>query len=313
MQPTANTESLVQARGESESASRVPTVAAVIVTHNRKELLGQCLEAVLSQSRPVDKVIVIDNCSTDGTPSLLQERGFLDTQDLDYVRLQENLGSSGGFYEGMKRAYAGGFHWLWMMDDDCLPASESLQHLSLAAESAPHCIYGPRNIDADTGDDVWYRWPAQETDLMGVRSVAFNGLFIPRAVVTAAGLPFRDLRICADDVEYCQRARARGYTAVIVRSAVVYHPKPTLFEWGSVAGRPLLTYPKYRSPERVYYHLRNWTYVLLRHWRTFGTFASVAQLRIMACLVCFGQISPKLAFRAVAEGTRLLSAKDGAD
>ena len=312
MNSAASTQALVGV-SEEPVVQKVPSIATVIVTHNRKELLVRCLEAVLGQSRRVDKVIVIDNCSTDGTPDALRALGFIDRREVEYVRLGENLGSSGGFYEGMKRAYADGFDWLWIMDDDCLPAKESLEHLSFAAKSAPHSIYGPRNIDADTGGDVWYRWPAQETGIMPVRSVAFNGLFIPRAVVTAAGLPFRDLRICADDVEYCQRARAKGYKAVIVRRAVVYHPNPTMFLWGSVAGRPLLTYPKYRSPERAYYHLRNWTYVLLRHWRIFGKFASVAQLRIMACLVCSGQIAPRLAFKAVVDGVRLLSANEQRD
>lgn len=312
MNSAATTQALVE-ETEKPVVQKVPSVAAVIVTYNRKELLVRCLEAVLGQSRRVDKVIVIDNCSTDGTPDVLQRRGLLDRHDLEYVRLRENVGSSGGFHEGMGRAYAGGFDWLWIMDDDCLPETEALQHLSFAAKSAPQRIYGPRNIDADTGGDVWYRWPAQETGIMPVRSVAFNGLFIPRAVVTAAGLPFRDLRICADDVEYCQRARAKGFKAVIVRRAVVYHPNPTMFLWGSVAGRPLLTYPKYRSPERAYYHLRNWTYVLLRHWRTFGKFASVAQLRIMACLLCSGQIAPRLAFKAVVDGVRLLSANEQRD
>lgn len=313
MQPAATTEYSLVVGDELQRPSMASTVAAIVVTHNRKELLTRCLEALLSQSRSVDKVIVIDNCSTDGTPERLLERGFLNRRDVEYVRLGENVGSSGGFYEGMKRGYAAGFDWLWLMDDDCLPGRESLEYLLIAAKSAPHRIFGPRNIDADTGDDVWYRWPRQETGLMAVRSVAFNGLFIPRAVVTEAGLPFRNLRICADDVEYCQRARAKGYKAVIVRRAVVYHPNPTMFLWGTVGGRPLLTYPKYRSPERVYYHLRNWTYVLLRHWRTFGKFASVAQLRIMVCLVCSGQIAPRLAFKAVADGVRLLSANEQRD
>jgi rhamnopyranosyl-N-acetylglucosaminyl-diphospho-decaprenol beta-1,3/1,4-galactofuranosyltransferase len=43
-------------------------VCAVIVTYNRKDLLRECLNAVLSQTRPPDHVLVVDNASTDGTP-----------------------------------------------------------------------------------------------------------------------------------------------------------------------------------------------------------------------------------------------------
>ena len=42
------------------------SVAAVVVTRNRRELLLQCLHALLRQSIPAD-IWVIDNASTDGT------------------------------------------------------------------------------------------------------------------------------------------------------------------------------------------------------------------------------------------------------
>ena len=43
----------------------MPKVEAVVVTYNRKEMLIQCLDAILNQTSEVDKVIVIDNNSTD--------------------------------------------------------------------------------------------------------------------------------------------------------------------------------------------------------------------------------------------------------
>ncbi len=44
-------------------------MAAVVVTYNRKNLLARRLEAIFAETRPVDHVIVVDNCSTDGTPN----------------------------------------------------------------------------------------------------------------------------------------------------------------------------------------------------------------------------------------------------
>ena len=43
-------------------------IAAVVVTYNRKELLFQCLDALLKQTYPLDAIYIIDNASTDGTP-----------------------------------------------------------------------------------------------------------------------------------------------------------------------------------------------------------------------------------------------------
>ena len=52
-------------------------VCAVVVTFNRKDLLPRCLEALNSQSRKPELIIVVDNASTDGTPAVLKDRGYI--------------------------------------------------------------------------------------------------------------------------------------------------------------------------------------------------------------------------------------------
>jgi len=68
-------------------------ICAVIVTYNRKELLRECLKAVLAQTRPPEHVLVVDNASTDGTPEMLQE----EFPQVEVLCLPENQGSAGGF------------------------------------------------------------------------------------------------------------------------------------------------------------------------------------------------------------------------
>src|SRR5258708_30897142 len=104
------------------------TVAAVIVTFNRKGLLIECLEAVRGQTRPCERVFIIDNASTDGTPELLADEGLLDGS-IEYVRLPVNTGSAGGFHEGMRRAYEAGYDWLWLLDDGGRTAPHRLEAL----------------------------------------------------------------------------------------------------------------------------------------------------------------------------------------
>jgi GT2 family glycosyltransferase len=53
------------------------TVCAVVVTYNRKNLLIECLEGLRKQTRPVDAICLVDNASTDGTPDLLLEKGYI--------------------------------------------------------------------------------------------------------------------------------------------------------------------------------------------------------------------------------------------
>src|SRR2546423_13459309 len=72
------------------------SVCAVVATFNRKELLAECLDALFAQTHPLDRIFVIDNASTDGTPELLRERRFLDRPELEHVRLEANRGGTGG-------------------------------------------------------------------------------------------------------------------------------------------------------------------------------------------------------------------------
>ena len=44
-----------------------PTVAVIVVCHNYGHFLGECLQSVLSQSRPADEVLVVDDRSTDNS------------------------------------------------------------------------------------------------------------------------------------------------------------------------------------------------------------------------------------------------------
>jgi len=129
-------------------------VCAVVVTFNRKNLLLECLESLRKQSISLDSIYVIDNASSDGTGELLLENGYIgelspmdhprtwskcysiynfvdgENIDLHYVRLAQNTGGAGGFYEGVKRAYEDGYDWLWLMDDDAKPVEDALEKLS---------------------------------------------------------------------------------------------------------------------------------------------------------------------------------------
>ncbi|BAZ98393.1 MULTISPECIES: glycosyltransferase [Methanothermobacter] len=130
-------------------------ICAVVVTYNRKDLLVECLEALRRQTGPLDAIYIIDNASTDGTPHLLMEGGYIDNPDgsvknlpdhhggslkIVYVRLNENTGGAGGFYEGVKRAFHDGYDWIWLMDDDVEPEEYTLEKLLRASERIPEDI-----------------------------------------------------------------------------------------------------------------------------------------------------------------------------
>ena len=106
---------------------------AIVVTFNRRDLLAECLQALAEQTLAVDEIIVVDNASTDGTAEMVRER-------FPQVRLEalaENRGGAGGFHHGLGLAHELGHEWLWLMDDDTIPAPGALAALHDGIGRAP--------------------------------------------------------------------------------------------------------------------------------------------------------------------------------
>ncbi|KLD60644.1 hypothetical protein WP50_08785 [Lactiplantibacillus plantarum] len=68
---------------------------AIVVTFNRKQLLIESITALLNQTVPPAKIIIIDNHSTDGTKAELQTADILANPSVDYRYLTKNIGGAG--------------------------------------------------------------------------------------------------------------------------------------------------------------------------------------------------------------------------
>lgn len=117
-------------------------IYALIVTYNRKEYLSKLLSALDSQTKQIDSIIIVDNCSNDGTLEYLIDQAVIQNYIVDetvkntwnnksiiYYRSSKNTGGSGGFSQGTKIALQYQFDYLWIMDDDVLPTSNCLENL----------------------------------------------------------------------------------------------------------------------------------------------------------------------------------------
>lgn len=107
------------------------TVWAVVTTWNRQNLLARCLSCLVAQTRPCDRILVVDNASDDGTGGMLETNW---SARVEVLRLPTNTGGAGGFNAGIRAAVEAGAERVWLMDDDVLPAPDALERL-LAAEA----------------------------------------------------------------------------------------------------------------------------------------------------------------------------------
>jgi len=74
-------------------------VCAIVPTYNRKELLTNCLKAMLSGTVVPETIIVVDNASTDGTKEHIESLFAKEIEQgkIIYISLKENMGCAGGY------------------------------------------------------------------------------------------------------------------------------------------------------------------------------------------------------------------------
>ena len=242
-----------------------PRVVATVLTHNRRELLSRCLDAVRAQTRPADRVIVVDNASSDGTREMLAS----DFPEVEVVALPQNLGGAGGYYEAIAAAKRTDAGWYWLMDDDSIATPAALEELLAAldrieggddpallcsrvewTDGNPHPMNRPSPRRRDQRDVV----SAVSRRLLPVRAATFVSVLLARDAVEHAGMPARHYFFQADDIEYTARVLrdARGY---YVPDSVVVHATPA-------------QHTAVDDDRRFFYHARNTVLMLRgRAWR----------------------------------------------
>jgi rhamnopyranosyl-N-acetylglucosaminyl-diphospho-decaprenol beta-1,3/1,4-galactofuranosyltransferase len=218
-------------------------VAAVVVTHNRPDLLQQALTALRLQTRPLDAIVVVDNASDAASAARLGQ-----AHGVTVLRSDVNLGGAGGFAFGMDHAFAAGYDWLWLLDDDAIARPDALARLldALDALNARDDTYGgaPADVGAlcgtvrEFGDIALqhrrryhlptglerslprqaYAGPPCRTD-----TASFVGLLVSAKAIARAGLPEPAFFLAYDDTEYALRLGRAGLGVWLAPASVVEH------------------------------------------------------------------------------------------
>jgi glycosyltransferase involved in cell wall biosynthesis len=104
-----------------------PIISVLVTTFNRKDLLKRCIERVLVQTFTDFELIIIDDCSTDGTDALIAS--FSDSR-IKHIRNSENIGSKLGDRAHIKRfvyELSRGDYFVYVCDDDYWISNDLLE------------------------------------------------------------------------------------------------------------------------------------------------------------------------------------------
>ena len=211
-------------------------INVVVVTYNRLFLLKECIEALQSQTYPINKIFIVDNNSTDETGEYLQT--LTDNDQFIIISLPENLGGAGGFSEGIKRAVLNGCEWVWIMDDDTIPKADALEELIKGTsvnekvgyvcskvvwtDGMVHQMNLP-HFDAHNKQRIPLNYYSNLADVLLFKTASFVSLLINSKAVYEVGLPIKEFFIWGDDTEFTSRIYRHDYVCLYAGHSIVTH------------------------------------------------------------------------------------------
>ncbi|MCD7750514.1 MAG: glycosyltransferase family 2 protein [Lachnospiraceae bacterium] len=282
-------------------------VAAVVVTYNRKQLLTECINAILNQTVQPDKILVINNASTDGTEVLFEKGNIFYQENIHCVNMETNTGGSGGFYEGLKRVLHEEVMWAWIMDDDTIPEPDCLEKLLFASDIVQKgttsgkkasffasTIFGPDhefmnvpNINLRESENGYpYYYEYLDKTLLNIIDATFVSLLIRKSAIEQCGLPCKDYFIWGDDGEYTLRLTHYFGPAYMVGNSVAIHKR---------YGAKKLRIENFSDPDRIkmyHYYVRNNIINSLYYKKDRNTLTTVAK-KVFQAFASLRQISKK--------------------
>lgn len=238
------------------------TVAVLVVNWNAGALLGRCLQSLASQTRSPDRVVVVDNASSDDSLELAAPH----LGAAEVIRLKDNVGFARA--NNIAARAAGDVDALALLNPDAFAESGWLAALVDAARRFPTfgAFASQMRLDAtpdrlDGAGDSYHvsgrawrnghnavaaSWPAGEHEVFAPCAAA--ALYRRAAFDEIQG--FDESYFCYfEDVDLGFRLRLHGYRSLYVPSSVVRHVSSAL--------------SGYRSDFAVYHGERNsvWTFV----------------------------------------------------
>lgn len=227
--------------------NKVMKIATIVVTYNRKQLLQECLQAIMNQTVLPDKIFVINNASTDGTEKLFDKNARFFSERIQLLNMEENLGGAGGFYEGIKYVSQGikeKYDWIWIMDDDTIPNSEALEEMVKSISEFQRLnvgkisylassVYGPKNEPMNVpglytkptsnGYSDWYM--TLEQSLIRISTATFVSILINIKAIDKVGYPLKEYFLWGDDMEYTNRLTSYYGNAYLCGKSKVLHKR----------------------------------------------------------------------------------------
>ncbi len=219
------------------SALGLPSVGVILVNWNGGEFTADCLKTLYAGTVVPDKVLVVDNASTDGSP----EKLAVDHPEILLVRNARNEGFATANNQGAKVLIAEGIEYLWILNNDTYVAPDCLELLLKAAVArSDAAALSSQIFYVDPPGRIWYAGGRRRRRDLGVAHVlddSLNGsgepvpvefvsgccMLVPATVWKRLGGFVDDYVAYSEDSEWCLRATRSGLRLYYVPASKLTH------------------------------------------------------------------------------------------
>ena len=251
-------------------------IGIILVTYNRLAKLKKARSGYERQNKKIDKIIIVDNCSTDGTTDFLSTyKKQKHNYKVIVLTMSKNLGGAGGFYEGMKRAIQENIEWAYLSDDDAYVNDTTLSELEKVYSNIQEknqisalCSVVKNKSGIDFGhrqiikkNPIIVRWKHVNQKEYGrpyfdIDIFSYVGTAIRVERLLEVGLDRKNYFIYHDDQDHSIRIRNTGRILTCTKSIIYHDTEPTKYKqlfWGNYydTRNKLLTI-RYNFPIRYY-------------------------------------------------------------
>jgi len=215
-------------------------LSVIVLSYNGKNLTIQCLISLLNSTYNQFEIIVIDNCSTDGSLEAL-EQAFYNEPRIKIIPMKKNYGFAIGNNMGYEYASHHSEYMLFLNNDtiverDCLEkviGKMEVDHSIGAAQPKIMSMMDMSRINAVGGILDYYgrTWNIGEgeidkkqydkiTDIFYAQGAA---LFVRREMVEKIGLFDPMYFMYYEDTDLSWRSWLAGYRVKLIPDGVIYH------------------------------------------------------------------------------------------
>ena len=227
-------------------------VTAVIVAHDGATWLPSVADALLDQTRAVQRVVAVDTGSRDRSGAVLASKfgqaavfgmdratgyGTAVAKALTHRAANLPVPGASGSQRGDRH------EWIWLLHDDCEPAPDALEQLLRgAAETNSAAVLGPKLRDWSNREVILEAGITLDTAgrrLTGIEprevdqgqhdgdrdalAVSSAGMLVRRDVWEQVGGFDVGMGLFMEDIDFCWRVHSAGYRVRVITDAICYH------------------------------------------------------------------------------------------